>query len=134
MSEKKILKAEWTLDCQGKQDYDGEIISISTRYWPSNYQSNKKVSAKCSLHLNFKDYPEYIELVSQEFEGDTEAEVKFKVEQFAQLQFDKVVGLLPKEFPQSKLGINWIRTFQVISYMIMGICIGFLLGILISLK
>ncbi len=28
--------AEWTPDCQGKQDLDFEILSVSTRYWPDN--------------------------------------------------------------------------------------------------
>jgi hypothetical protein len=27
-------RAEWTQDCQGKQDFDGPIISVSTRYYP----------------------------------------------------------------------------------------------------
>ena len=26
--------AMWTDDCQGKKDYDGNMVSISTRYWP----------------------------------------------------------------------------------------------------
>lgn len=29
------IDAKWTPDCQGKKDYDGQILSISTRYWPS---------------------------------------------------------------------------------------------------
>jgi hypothetical protein len=29
-----VVPAHWTPDCSGKQDYDGEILSISTRYWP----------------------------------------------------------------------------------------------------
>ncbi len=28
------LAAKWTNDCQGKKDYDGSIVRITTRYWP----------------------------------------------------------------------------------------------------
>ncbi len=130
MNKKKLkIDAEWTNDCQGKKDYDGNIISISSRYWPSNYQSNGKISAKSSLILRFSEYPEYITLVSKEFNGDTEAEVKHNVEIWAQEQYNKIVGILPKEFPNNKIGINFPMTFQIIAYFIMGICLGVLIGI-----
>ena len=29
-----LLSAKWTNDCQGKKDYDGPILEVSTRYWP----------------------------------------------------------------------------------------------------
>ena len=29
------MRARWTDDCCGKRDFDGPIISISTRYWPA---------------------------------------------------------------------------------------------------
>ena len=28
------VPAKWTDDCQGKKDYDGKILCLSTRYWP----------------------------------------------------------------------------------------------------
>lgn len=28
------INARWTDDCQGKKDFDGTIIDISSRYWP----------------------------------------------------------------------------------------------------
>jgi hypothetical protein len=30
------LAAKWTNDCGGKKDYDGDILSVSTRYWPAD--------------------------------------------------------------------------------------------------
>jgi hypothetical protein len=28
-------KIAWSPDCSGKQDYDGNILSVTTRYWPA---------------------------------------------------------------------------------------------------
>jgi len=36
MSEDVPLKEfKWTNDCQGKKDFDGPIVTLSSRYWPS---------------------------------------------------------------------------------------------------
>ena len=43
--------AEWTDDCQGKKDYDGPLLSISTRYWPSTAEQAEL--AKTGLGFNF---------------------------------------------------------------------------------
>lgn len=131
--EKKV-NAEWTQDCSQKQDYDGSIISLSTRFWPPRYQSNAKFSAKSSIHLDFKNYPEYLELISKEFEGDTEAEVKFKVEQWAQEQYERIIHILPKEFPNKKWWFNPYRTGQLICYFAIGVILGFLLTVLYILS
>jgi hypothetical protein len=80
------LNAEWRDDCQGKKDYDGEILRISTRYWGSrDYRivggNLTKPSAKSSLMLSYRANdelptydPGYINLVEQEFEAETEAD------------------------------------------------------------
>ena len=99
MSEAITPCAKWTPDCQGKQDYDGRLISISTRYWPSgggfhindvqgfrlSTDSRIKPSAHTSIHLNFGEpdeygYGDYRVLAEKEFTADTEAEVKVQVE------------------------------------------------------
>lgn len=81
---------EWTNDCQGKMDYDGEVLSVSTRYWPrgggfhimtggGSWEGNEtrpeiKPSAHSSILLFGK------EIVKKEFEGETPAEVHYAVE------------------------------------------------------
>lgn len=108
------LAAEWTDDCQGKKDYDGEILSISTRYWPANggfhifdrdrpelgFRPNEimgKPSAKSSLVIRHGE-EDYFTLTEAEFEAETEAEVKAAVEAWAQAQMDKAVAVLAEAF------------------------------------
>ena len=83
---------DWTLDCQGKQDFDASVVRLSTRYWPRGggfsifdgrqWHENEsrpeiKPSAKCSIM--WRDDV----LLEKEFEADTEAEVKAQVEAWA---------------------------------------------------
>lgn len=91
------LNAEWTDDCQGKKDYDGDILAISTRYWPGNRQANGFVSAKSSLIIRHgKD--DYAILTSKEFEAGTFEELAPQVELWAQEQMDKAVAVLKAAF------------------------------------
>jgi hypothetical protein len=100
---------KWTLDCQGKQDFDGEIVSLSTRYWPRGggftvleagpwrWEENKdrpeiKPSANASIMLLGK------ELVSQDFEAETEAEVKQLVEAWARTEIERIAATVTKLF------------------------------------
>ena len=95
------LEIKWTDDCQGKKDYDGDIVAVSTRYWPKSYQSNSKVSAKCNIILSdgFPHHNGEIEcLVSAVFEGDSFPEVSAQVELWAQNQMDRVSSVLLAEF------------------------------------
>ena len=112
------LSATWTDDCQGKKDYDGDILSISTRYWPgpagggtmafdtgtgevSTIPYGPKPSAKSSLILRYwheKGYEDYETLIEREFEGDTFEDVKAQVEAWAQEQMDEAAGLLRRSF------------------------------------
>lgn len=108
---------EWTPDCQGKWDYDGQIIYVSTRYWPRGgswhlYQDGKFVSdstaperqhirpsAHASIH--FMEYDRV--LADKKFEGETEEEVKEAVkvwvDQQIQLLEKRLISLL---FPSTK--------------------------------
>jgi hypothetical protein len=117
MRDKLKLAAEWTDDCQGKKDYDGDIVSISTRYWPAGgstlvfntaepekglhrLNSDAKPSATSSLVIWFDagDYRDSVDLIKQEFEADTPEEVQKQVEAWAQEQMDKVVSILREKF------------------------------------
>lgn len=108
--------AKWTGDCQGKQDYDGRLLSISCRYWPGEGDGGsnvfdtstmkwttvwygKKPSAVASISLNFGEpdecgYGNYLEWREESFEANTEAEVKVLVETWVQERMDEVLGLL----------------------------------------
>ena len=110
------IKAEWTDDCSGKKDYDGDIISLSTRYWPAGggfsvfdrehpelgLQGNEtrpgiRPSAKAEIVVQYADKDgdvDYYTLATEEFEADTEAEVKLAVEKWAQSQFENIVSCL----------------------------------------
>jgi|ERR1051326_527863 hypothetical protein len=113
------LDAKWTDDCQGKKDYDGPILSISTRYWPRGgsaliFDSNRpelglhkpdrpdiKPSATSSLVINYSDADgdsDYLKLIEKDFEAETQEEVQAQVEAWAQEQMDRTVTLLRKEF------------------------------------
>lgn len=97
------LDAEWTPDCSGKQDYDADLVSLSTRYWPrgggflmfsgGEFQGNEsrpeiKPSAKSSILVMGKEW------VSADFEGETESEVKAQVEAWAAAQWDRIRAAL----------------------------------------
>lgn len=103
------LEAEWKPDCQGKQDYDADLVRLSTRYWPRGggfltfdtgtreWAGNEarpeiKPSARATIYLQDE------ELASATFEGETEAEVKAQVEAWAQQQFDNIASALRNAF------------------------------------
>ena len=91
---KNFLKvpARWENDCQRKQDYDGDLIRLSTRYYPWTYQKNWYCSAHSAIVFNHGEPDEYGTwdynvLVEKTFEAPTEEEVKKMVEEWAQLHF-----------------------------------------------
>lgn len=104
--------AKWTDDCTGKKDYDGDVLSISTRYWPAGggfyvldsngFRQNKdgsKPRAKASLlfwHDGDEEYETIVE--SGYFEGDSFEEVKAQVEIWVQTQYDKTFAALKAAF------------------------------------
>lgn len=120
MGEQLVPCAKWQDDCQGKKDYDGRLISISTRYWPGpdggsamTFDSatgqigeapyGSKPSAKASILLNHGEpdqygYGDYTDLAEAEFEGDTEADVKAKVEVWVLEQFNVIHKLIADHY------------------------------------
>lgn len=111
-----MLEIEWTDDCCGKKDYDGNIVSVSSRYWPRG--GSHLVVSRINGGLLMSDgadparqeicpsatssiYLGKHEIARKDFEGETEEEVKRKVEtwvgQWADLIESKILGLTQYE-------------------------------------
>lgn len=108
--------AEWTDDCQGKKDYDGRLLDISTRYWPGpagggtmtvDFRTSEfgtlpygpKPSAHSSILLRVgppdcNGYGDYLVWRDADFEAESETEVKVLVEAWVAQQMQEVVALL----------------------------------------
>lgn len=118
MTNPLTLDIAWTDDCQGKKDYDGSIVVISTRYWPRGggftvfntstgiFADNSdrpeiKPSAHCTVYLE-DGYPDSngrtVGVLDRSFEGETFEEVKAQVEQWAQDQANRVYRAVAREF------------------------------------
>lgn len=101
------LKAQWEPDCQGKQDFDADIVRLSSRFYP---QGGGFSELNAGRWLENKDRPHippsavatvYLqdrELTSANFEGRTEDEVKDKLEAWAREQFSKIVSAMSAAF------------------------------------
>lgn len=93
------LQAQWEPDCQGKQDFDADLVHLSSRFYP---QGGGFSELSAGRWLENSDRPRilpsavatiYLQdraLASAHFEGYTEAEVKAKLEAWAREQFIKV--------------------------------------------
>jgi hypothetical protein len=110
------LRAEWTDDCQGKKDFDGEIVTLSTRYWPrgggfdlmvrdasgklqTEYNDSRpeiKPSAKSSILLDGEC------VTSEEFDGETFEDVAAQVEAWAKEQHAKIVAAIENLFAEGE--------------------------------
>lgn len=100
----KRLGINWTDDCSGKKDYDGDLVSISTRYWPSSYQTNGLCSAHCSILLLTRGSHESGHartLAQKEFEGPTFVQVAAQAEVWALEQANKVATAMLAAFPDA---------------------------------
>lgn len=114
------VPAKWTNDCQGKKDYDGELVTLSTRYWPEgggfhvrtddgDFVSSTELPEfkriKPSAHANIylgsmanEYYDDALSLAELKVDGETEAEVKQAVETWATEQFTRIQKALRAEF------------------------------------
>jgi hypothetical protein len=123
--------ARWTPDCQGKWDYDGRLVCISTRYWPAGggFHIYDGRQPERGLHPSSEDFPEikpsaiasidircgetdesghnedYAHLSEKEFEADTEAEVKSQVEDWVRSEYLRIVTCLLREYGKSDLEV-----------------------------
>lgn len=111
------VPAEWTDDCQGKKNYDGELVSLSTRYWPQGggfwlvarnaigATIDENPAPEIKPHANSEivlrtgdDEREDVTLVERDFEGETFEEVKSQVEAWAAEQYARIAHALRREF------------------------------------
>ena len=110
MSTRIVSAAQWSDDCQGKKDYDGPLVSVSTRYWPrgggfstfdtatGEWTENDSRPHICpravsKIVLNLKDDDRTV-LAVHEFQAESEADVKDQVESWVQGQFAEIVKSL----------------------------------------
>lgn len=127
MIEKLKLFANWTNDCSGKKDYDGRVLTVSTRYWPAGgstlmfdpatpelglhkFDDGSACSAKSSLLLWYKrkvdasdaEIEDYVILTEKDFEGSSFEAVASQVEQWAEEQYQNVVKWLLHNFKDAE--------------------------------
>jgi len=104
---------KWKPDCSGKEDYDFDLVSLSCRYYPScahwmgiikgtEFLEVPKVvlkpSAKVSILTGDTVNGPYLTLARADIEGDTEQEVKSKVEAWAKEMMTRVELAVRREF------------------------------------
>lgn len=114
------VPATWTDDCQGKKDFDGSLVTLSTRYWPRGgsalvfqgatfvsdgtdpeRQRTIPPSAHATIYLGSTAngfYDDAVKLADAEFSGETEAEVKRLVEEWAAGQYARIGAVLRREY------------------------------------
>jgi len=93
------VPAIWTNDCQGKKDFDGILVTLSTRYWPNRL--GIKPSAKAEVYIgstNDEFLDGVILLTEVKIEADSENEVKNQIENWASIQYNRIASILLKEF------------------------------------
>ena len=113
MTKKAEYHPEWKLDCMGKQDYDFDLVALSCRYYPSgggfiairndaleDNEARQKIrpSAIASICIGDLSNGPYETVSNVEFSGDTEEEVKAKVEAWAKEMIARVDSAIRKEF------------------------------------
>lgn len=123
MSDTLTVPARWTNDCQGKKDFDGNLVVVSTRYWPrgggfhisrggyfvasADLYPDVRPSATSHIAIRHGDPGEdgygsdLIDLVARDFEADTQEEVQAQVEAWVAAQFARVIRVLRHEFSLS---------------------------------
>jgi hypothetical protein len=112
------INARWMNDCGGKKDFDGNLVSISTRYWPedggfyviTDERGLRKndILGPCEAHATIglrergaeedDEYGRLHKLTDETFTGDSYEAVRVQVEAWAQKQMDRVEEALRREF------------------------------------
>lgn len=83
---RSLLPDGWTHDCQGKQDYDADLLALSCRYYPANYQRNGKAAVSAAVVWGEGDE----RLFHATLEAETESQVKAMAESWAA---EKIVAI-----------------------------------------
>lgn len=112
--------AKLTDDCCGKKDFDGEMLSVSSRYWPKggsalafdtsnpsaglhHYDDGSACSANSKILFHYKkengDQDYVVVAESGDYiTGDSLEEVQAKIESWVQKTTDRIFRALTKEF------------------------------------
>jgi hypothetical protein len=114
------VAAAWIPDCNGKANYDAQIVRLDTRYWPPWKSHNNRASAKATIYLEagkveLDPIPKYgfqldskaVALAEKRFEEDTEGEVKAAVEAWALVQVERVWAAVIREFASDQSNGDW---------------------------
>ena len=101
----------WTDDCQGKKDYDGALVEVSTRYWPRGggmfivnngkimgNETRPKIKPSARSQIILSSSGDGLPLMWEEFEADTEEEVKAQVEKWVEERYDEIAKILLDHF------------------------------------
>lgn len=85
MAKLVIRHTIWNPDCGGKADFDSPLIGLSCRYYPDN-----TAYAHILFYIEGTTNGSYVTLASAEFIGNTQTEVRAKVEEWARSKIMRV--------------------------------------------
>lgn len=114
-TDKAEYNLEWVPDCLGKQDYDGTLVSLSCRMYPrgggfsqvdtrtGEVKGNEDrpaipPEAMVSILLGDPCGGPYDVMATASFQGETEEEVKTKVEEWSAGMIAKVEAAIRQAF------------------------------------
>lgn len=92
------MTPQWTQDCNGKEDYDADPVSLDVRYYPPWKDPAGKPSVLASVYLGGE------KLIDAELLGESEAEVKALAEKWAADQYARIRRVMVVEFLGSDRG------------------------------
>lgn len=81
------------LTSDGRQDMNGDIVSLFSRIWPGTWQANGKISSHVAIYAMGEM------IATAEFEADTEEGVKLLTESWARLKIADLLNHLHTTFP-----------------------------------
>lgn len=71
-----MRELEWTHDCQGKMDYDGTLVYVTSRTYPRFYHAGDGPHHGKTLATGSSTFMiGYTEVLSKEFHAETQEEV-----------------------------------------------------------
>lgn len=108
-----MSKPEWKPDCQGKWDYDADLVMLSCRYWPrgggyttfntatgkvENNNDRPQIPPHACATILFGDDCGDAPIAREDFTGETEEEVKAMVEAWSAYAMSRVEAAIRREF------------------------------------
>lgn len=129
---KPRVVAEWTLDCGGKKSFDGEVVVLSSRYWPGGHWPAGSIVVTPKDHnghqyMNAEPYTrrhhahtsiclvkgiqgDHVQVADEHFFGDSFDEVKVAVEAWASVMVARVWRAVIAEFASHEPERGWSET------------------------